>query len=163
MSSSGPSSGCGHPDCDPDECWVPSATKPKTTPKKRRPAWIKPLRAIEECRCPRCKTRLWTAWDADVMALRATVEADVFLNSQGEERAIARGRHTYEYVFVPSRRLEARDPWQVKGRPAGTRSLHGSSETLVTVEHVCGRPVPRWAIYEPPFLRRPRPSDQPPF
>lgn len=163
MPTSGPSSGCGHPECDPDECWVPAAPKPKTPPKKRRPSWIKPFRTIEERRCPRCKTRLWTAWDADVLAMRATVEADVFLTAEGEERAIARGRRTYEYVFIPLRRLEARDPYQVKGRPAGARSLHRSAETLVTVQHVCGRPVPRWAIFEPPFIRRPRPSSKPPF
>lgn len=102
--------------------------------------------------------------DADLIAFRATVDADVFLTAGGEERAIARGRRTYEYVFIPTRRLEARDPWQVRGRPAAARPLHRSAETLVVVEHVCGRPVPRWAIFDPPFIRRSRPDgDQAPF
>ena len=106
---------------------------------------------------------MWQGWDADIMAGFAVTDANSFLTAEGEARAILRGRVTWQFITVPRRRLHPRDPWSVTGKPAGQPSRFSTRPTLVVVQHVCGRPIPTWALYDPPEQLDYQMPEDPPF
>jgi hypothetical protein len=163
--SPGAPSGCGHVGCDPDECWSPAPQPPRNSQKpKRRPVWVtKSQRVVSWTRCRQCKAKLWESWDADLMAGPVQVDAEVFLTTEGEARALVRGRRTWEYRLTPSRRIDFRDEWNRESHPAGQTSRFSSKATLVVVEHACGRPAPERFIYSPPKKPVVRGDGAPPF
>ena len=114
-------------------------------------------------RCPKCKAKLWESWDADIMAWYARVDREVFLTAEGEARALARGRRTWEYRPLPPRKIDYRDDWSRESHPAGLISRFSSTPTLVVVQHVCGRPAPERYIYELPKVPVIADDDEPPF
>lgn len=119
-------------------------------------------RSLRKHPCPHCEARLWFGYDDDVMAWRAIVDAGVFLNHKGEQRAIIKGRETWRYEPGPPARIWLRDRWHRKGCRAG--EIRHGRPLLVVVEHVCGRPVPEWARFYPQTPDEvPVDSDSPPF
>lgn len=148
---------------DDDGFAIPQTAVVKAAPSPRkRPVWVKPLRLVERRLCRACRVWTWQSWDADVCAGYAVVDAGTFLTAEGEERALTRGRRTWDYITVPRRRIEARDEWIRSGAPAG--GLWHGHPVLVVVQHVHGRPAPQWARYTPPQpARKPRDPEQAPF
>jgi hypothetical protein len=117
------------------------------------------IRAIKTSNCSVCGAKIWTAWDANVLASRAVVDAEVFLNNAGECAAIIGDRQTWDFSndHIHQRYKEIR----LKKR-AGIKDNFGIP-CLVVVEHKHWRPVPGKFRFFPESRETLSLPTQPPF